>query len=840
MKDKDTKQDVQKYDFKTIEAKWQQRWQDEKSYKVREDPDREKYYLLEMFPYPSGRIHMGHVRNYSIGDVVARYKRMCGFNVLHPMGWDAFGLPAENAALKRGIHPAEWTYDNISYMREQLKAMGLSYDWDREIATCHPEYYRWEQLVFLQLLEKDLVYRKKTVVNWCEDCATVLAREQVIDGCCWRCDQQVVPKNMYGWFLKITDYADELLDDLDKLSGWPEKVVTMQRNWIGKSQGLACDFQVEGHKEKITIFTTRPDTIFGVTFMSLAVEHPLIDTLIADTEHEQPVRSFIEETLLEKQRIALDQEPEKHGIFTGKYCANPFNGDRVPIYVANFVLMEYGTGAVMAVPAHDQRDFDFARKYNLPVRPVVQPLEKLTGESMEAAWEGDGILADSAEFNGLSSAEAKKAIIDYAAQKGFGKAHITYRLRDWGVSRQRYWGTPIPIIHCDACGAVPIPKEQLPVVLPGAEAPYGSHAPLHQQEAFYNTTCPQCGEPAKRETDTMDTFMESSWYFGRYTSPRSEEAPIDKEAAQYWLSVDQYIGGVEHAILHLLYARFFTKLLRDLGYLTVDEPFANLLTQGMVIKDGAKMSKSKGNVVDPHGLITQYGADTVRLFSLFAAPPERDLEWNAQGVEGSFRFLNRVFRLTHANLDCFASSGDEREATIPLIQLDKLTQTDRQLHRKTHQTIQRVTDSIETNFHFNTAISGIMELVNQISGATGAEAKRPVDRNVLREALQTVLILLFPMVPHFCEELWSVTGHDQPLDDRQWPVFDAEAAQEDELTVVVQVNGKVRSRLQVITDLPEEEIKEKALADERIIHCIGEADIKKIIVVQGKLVNIVL
>ncbi|MCI5223686.1 MAG: leucine--tRNA ligase, partial [Candidatus Electrothrix sp. AR4] len=533
-----------KYDFKTIEAKWQQRWQDDKPYKVSEDPNREKYYLLEMFPYPSGRIHMGHVRNYSIGDVVARYKRMRGFNVLHPMGWDAFGLPAENAALKRGIHPAEWTYENIRYMREQLKAMGLSYDWDREIATCHPEYYRWEQLVFQQLLEKGLVYRKKTTVNWCEDCATVLAREQVIDGCCWRCDQQVVPKNMYGWFLKITDYADELLDDLDQLTGWPEKVVTMQRNWIGKSQGLACDFQVEGHEEKITIFTTRPDTIFGVTFMSLAVEHPLIDTLIADSEYEESVRSFIEETLLEKQRMALDQEPEKHGIFTGKYCTNPFNGDRVPIYAANFVLMEYGTGAVMAVPAHDQRDFDFARKYSLPIRSVVQPPEQFDGDSMEAAWEGDGILVDSAEFSGMPSTEAKKAIIDHAEKNGFGKAHITYRLRDWGVSRQRYWGAPIPVIHCDACGAVPVPAAQLPVLLPGAAPPYGSHAPLHQQEAFYTTACPKCGQAAKRETDTMDTFMESSWYFSRYTSPRSEDAPINKEAAQYWLAVDQYIGGV--------------------------------------------------------------------------------------------------------------------------------------------------------------------------------------------------------------------------------------------------------------------------------------------------------
>lgn len=832
-----TEQEPQKYDFKAIEAKWQRHWQDRKAYKVDENPDQEKYYLLEMFPYPSGRIHMGHVRNYSIGDVIARYKRMQGYNVLHPMGWDAFGLPAENAALKHGVHPAQWTYENISYMREQLKAMGLSYDWDREIATCHPEYYRWEQQVFLQLLEKGLVYRKKTTVNWCEDCATVLAREQVIDGCCWRCDQQVVPKNMYGWFLKITDYADELLADLEQLGGWPEKVVTMQRNWIGKSQGLACDFQVEGEKEKIKIFTTRPDTIYGVTFMSLAVEHPLVENLIAGTEHEEPVRKFIEQTVLEKQQMAMDQEPEKHGVFTGKYCINPFNGDRVPIYVANFVLMEYGTGAVMAVPAHDQRDFDFARKYDLPVRPVVQPEEKLDSNSMEAAWEGDGILSDSDRFSGLTSKDAKKAIIDYAEKQGFGTPHITYRLRDWGISRQRYWGAPIPVIHCDSCGAVPVPEEQLPVLLPGSRPPYGSHAPLHQQEDFYTVACPKCGQAAKRETDTMDTFMESSWYFARYASPRAD-APLDKKAAQYWLAVDQYIGGVEHAILHLLYARFFTKILRDIGYLNIDEPFSNLLTQGMVIKDGAKMSKSKGNVVDPHDLITQYGADTVRLFSLFAAPPERDLEWNAQGVEGSFRFLNRVFRLVQSQSDCF--STDEEAGEITPVQPDKLSRPNRQLHRKTHQTIQRVTDSIETNFHFNTAISGVMELVNQIIAATGEGAKQPVDPAVVREALQTVMMLLFPMVPHFCEELWQMTGHEDSLDREQWPAFDPEAAQEDELTIVVQVNGKVRSRLQLAADTEEEDIKRNALDDERIRNFTGDKTVKKIIVVKGKLVNIVI
>ncbi len=828
-----SRQETLKYDFKSIEAKWQQIWQTEQPYKVSADPQQPKYYVLEMFPYPSGRIHMGHVRNYSIGDVIARYKRMRGFNVLHPMGWDAFGLPAENAALKHGVHPAQWTYSNIDYMRGQLKAMGLSYDWDREIATCRPEYYRWEQHVFLQLLEKGLVYRKKTTVNWCEDCATVLAREQVINGCCWRCDSQVVPKNMYGWFLKITDYAEELLADLDKLGGWPEKVVTMQRNWIGKSQGLACDFQVEERDDKITIFTTRPDTIFGVTFMSLAPEHPLIDSLITGTEQEAAVRGFIEQTLQEKQRMALDQEPEKHGIFTGKYCLNPFTNERVPIYVANFVLMEYGTGAVMAVPAHDQRDFEFARKYDLPVRPVVQPEERLEGSSMESAWEGDGVLADSGKFSGLPATEAKKAVIAEAEKQGIGRAHITWRLRDWGISRQRYWGAPIPVIHCESCGTVPVPKEQLPVVLPGTESPYGSHAPLHHQEAFYSTSCPKCGQAAKRETDTMDTFMESSWYFARYISPRDETSLINQEAGTYWLAVDQYIGGVEHAILHLLYSRFFTKLLRDLGYLDISEPFTNLLTQGMVIKDGAKMSKSKGNVVDPDDLIQQYGADTVRLFALFAAPPERDLEWNPQGVEGCFRFLSRVFRLIHANLACFAA---EHAGNIAI---DQLAPADRQLHRKTHQTIFRVTGSIESNFHFNTAIAGVMELVNQISAATGEETASSMNQDVLREALEIVLLLLFPMVPHFCEELWQLTGHSQTLQKQRWPDANYAATLEDELTIVIQVNGKLRSRLQVPTETGEEEIKALALADERVTSFITEKSVQKIIVVKDKLVNIV-
>ncbi len=822
-------QNNDRYDFKAIEKKWQQRWEEEKPNRVSEEPGRKKYYVLEMFPYPSGRIHMGHVRNYSIGDVIARYKRMRGFHVIHPMGWDAFGLPAENAALKRGIHPATWTYDNIAYMRDQLKAMGLSYDWDREIATCNPGYYRWEQLLFLQMLKKGLAYRKETTVNWCDDCQTVLAREQVIDGACWRCDQPVQPRTMHGWFFRITDYADELLDDLDQLTGWPEKVVTMQRNWIGKSQGLACDFQVEDSERKVTIFTTRPDTIFGVTFMSLAAEHPLVRELVRGTEREAEVEEFVRQTMVEKQRASVEDELEKKGVFTGAWCINPFNGRRVPIYVANFVLMEYGTGAVMAVPAHDQRDFEFARRYGLPVRPVVQPPEApLDGDTMEAAWEGPGVLTDSGTFTGMDSEEAKKAIIRHAEEQGFGRAQTTYRLRDWGISRQRYWGAPIPVIHCPACGIVPVPEEELPVVLPGTDSPDGSHAPLHRQESFYRTTCPACGGEARRETDTMDTFVESSWYFARYASPRDETAPINREAAAYWLPVDQYIGGVEHAILHLLYSRFFTKVLRDLGYLEIDEPFTNLLTQGMVIKDGAKMSKSKGNVVDPSDLIEQYGADTVRLFSLFAAPPERDLEWNAAGVDGASRFLNRVHRLVMGNLDCF-QAGDVSPAD--------LASTSKTLLRRVHQTIARVTDSIESNFHFNTAISGIMELVNEVG--TALAGKEAVDPAVLRQALETTLLLLFPMVPHFCEEMWEVSGHREQIATASWPVHDPDAAREEELTIVVQVNGKVRTRLQVPADIDNRELEQLALADQRVRKFTGGKAAKKIIVVKGKLVNIV-
>ena len=821
-----------RYDFKTIEKKWQNVWEGKKTYKVDEDESKEKYYVLEMFPYPSGRIHMGHVRNYSIGDVIARYKRLRGFNVLHPMGWDAFGLPAENAARKNNSQPADWTYANIDYMRNQLRQLGLSYDWDREIATCNPDYYRWEQLLFIEMYEKGIVYQKTTSVNWCESCETVLANEQVIEGACWRCDELVHPRKMNGWFFKITDYAEELLDDLGNLPGWPEKVVTMQRNWIGKSTGLTCDFKVAELDVTIPIFTTRPDTIFGVTFMSIAPEHPLLASLIEGSDKREDVLSFVTDIIAERQRQSPEEEPEKRGIFTGRYCINPFNGQEIPIYVANFVLMEYGTGAVMAVPAHDERDFEFARKYSLSIAPVVIPEGvSLDPETMEQASTLHGTLVNSDHFNNMDSIEAQAAIIQYAEENNFGGPHVTYRLRDWGISRQRYWGAPIPMVHCEKCGTQPVAIADLPVLLPEDEESGSKCRPLHQRPSFIDTNCPNCGEPAKRETDTMDTFMESSWYFARFTSPQVTDAPLDKKRAAYWLAVDQYIGGVEHAILHLLYSRFFTKVLRDLGYLEIGEPFTNLLTQGMVIKDGSKMSKSKGNVVDPHDLIGEYGADTVRLFSLFAAPPERDLEWNVQGVEGASRFLNRVYRFITANKDILskkcakvANPGDHG----------------RVLNRKTHQTIKRVTENIEHNFHFNTAISAMMELFNVLSSSVGDNDKVTAESAIIQEAVTNLLVLLSPMVPHFTAEMWEIVGNTGPIEDQPWPNYDREAVKEEMLTIVVQVMGKVRSRLQVPADTSDDTLVELALADENTLKFMAGKPAKKTIVVKKKLVNIVI
>jgi leucyl-tRNA synthetase len=825
--------DINRYDFASIETKWQKHWLSQKSFKVSEDPARKKYYLLEMFPYPSGRIHMGHVRNYSIGDVIARFKRMFGFNVLHPMGWDAFGLPAENAALKHDTHPAEWTYENIDYMKNQLQRMGFSYDWDRELATCDPEYYRWEQLFFIKMYHKGLIYSKITSVNWCQSCQTVLANEQVVDGLCWRCDNQVLPQDMHGWFFRITDYADELLAECDNLTGWPEKVLTMQRNWIGKSVGAEIDFPVENTEHVLKIFTTRPDTIFGATFMSVAPEHPLVE-LSKNTDQADKVAIFVAKTKKARQQQKPEEEVEKEGVFIGQYCINPYNGNRIPIFTANFVLMEYGTGAVMAVPAHDQRDFEFAEKYSLPVKVVVQPAdEQLVASGLSAAYEEPGILTHSGQFDGLTSEDGKRAITAFAEKNGFGSGRTTFRLRDWGISRQRYWGTPIPMLHCNKCGIQPVPEKDLPVLLPiDAKPDKSGRSPLHTLENFYKTTCPVCGGEARRETDTLDTFVESSWYFARYACPDYADGPLDKARADYWLPVDQYIGGVEHAILHLLYARFITKVLRDLDYISSPEPFENLLTQGMVIKDGAKMSKSKGNVVDPNELIERYGADTVRLFSLFAAPPERDLEWNDQGVEGASRFLNRVYRFVENNKDQIANAANQ----IP----EELNEKSRTLHRKTHQTIRKVTRDLGNEFHFNTAISAVMELVNLLLSPSSDETGDTIALPVIKEAVDTTLLLLYPMTPHFCSELWEITGHDKQLADHSWPSFDSDSAKEEEITVVLQVNGKVRSRLLVAPDIEDDELKKLTLEDNKVQKFVAVQPIKKLIVVPKKLVNVVI
>ncbi len=825
-----TNEEKLQYDHAAIEKKWQQHWLTEKSFKVTEDKSLPKYYLLEMFPYPSGRIHMGHVRNYTIGDVIARYKRMKGFNVLHPMGWDAFGLPAENAAIKNNTPPAKWTHENIAYMKNQLQGMGFSYDWDRELATCNEDYYRWEQKFFIELYKKEIIYRKETTVNWCETCQTVLANEQVIDGECWRCDNKVNPRKMYGWFFKITDYADELLADLDSLKGWPEKVVTMQRHWIGKSHGAEIDFPIDNSSKTLKIFTTRPDTIFGATFMSIAPEHPFLDELSKGTGQEEAVAAFAKKTILEKQQSSHDDELEKEGVFTGSYCINPYTNEKVPIYTANFVLMEYGTGAVMAVPAHDQRDYEFAVKYDIPIVQVIQPPgDEITDGQ---AYEGPGSLINSGQFTDMPNDQAKKMITAYADEQGFGKNQTTFRLRDWGISRQRYWGSPIPMLHCEQCGIQPVPETDLPVRLPvDVQFDQSGKSPLHTMESYYKTTCPTCGSSAKRETDTMDTFVESSWYFARYTSPQYKDDMVDREAAAHWLPVDQYIGGVEHAILHLLYARFFTKAMRDLGYLTIDEPFTNLLTQGMVIKDGTKMSKSKGNVVDPDTLIERYGADTVRLFSLFAAPPEKDLEWSDQAVEGAFRFLTKIFRFTYNHKNLFTEEHNKNE---------KLNTASQTLQRKTHQTIEKFSNDIENNFHFNTCISSVMELVNTLTSLAAANSKEKIDPSTLTFTIETIIILLYPMVPHICAELWEVSGHTTPLEKIDWPIFDPSIAKEDELTIVIQVRGKVRSRLQVPAGTDDDTLKEMALADENVIKFLKDTPVKKIIVVKNKLLNIVI
>ena len=799
----------------------------------------EKYYVLEMFPYPSGRIHMGHVRNYSIGDVVARFQRMQGFNVLHPMGWDAFGLPAENAAVKHGTHPAKWTYENIDTMRVQLKRLGYSYDWDRELATCHPKYYKWEQLFFLKLLEKGLVYRKDSPVNWCPDCHTVLANEQVEEGLCWRCDSVVEQRQLEQWFMRITDYADELLEELDDMPGWPERVRTMQRNWIGRSYGSELVFQVKGLDEGIAVFTTRPDTLFGATFMSLAAEHPMVEKLLAgaDAERAAEVRAFVEKVSNMDRIVRGAEDLEKEGVFTGAWCVNPVTGEDMPIYVANFVLMGYGTGAVMAVPAHDQRDFEFATKYGLPKKVVIQPKGEadLDPATMAEAYTAPGVLVNSGEFDGMPNEDAKEKITDHLATSGKGKKTVNYRLRDWNVSRQRYWGAPIPVVYCDECGVVPVPEDQLPVELPlDVKTRPDGKSPLPTTDSFVKTTCPKCGGAARRETDTMDTFMESSWYFMRYACTLDETQGLDPEVVNYWLNVDQYIGGIEHAILHLLYSRFYVKALRDLGYVSIDEPFENLLTQGMVLMDGAKMSKSKGNVVDPDEMIKRYGADTTRLFCLFAAPPEKDLEWSDKGVEGASRFLGRLWRL----VDELAPS---LEPLGPCADLDpeSLSEAARDLRRKEHATVKKVGGDISANFQFNTAIAAVMELVNAMYLAKDELVKTDDGRMALSSAVSSTLTVLAPVAPHICEELWSLMGYGDLLSEAQWPEYDEDALAVDEVTVVVQVNGKLRGKVVVAADATKEAIEEAALAEENVVKHMEGKTVRKVIVIPGKLVNVV-
>jgi leucyl-tRNA synthetase len=858
----------ERYTPDVIESRWQKSWEDAKTYKVLDDPEKKKYYLLEMFPYPSGKIHIGHVRNYTIGDVVARYKHMKGFNVLHPMGWDAFGMPAENAAISNKTHPARWTYDNIDAMRRQLKQMGFSYDWDREIATCRPEYYRWEQWLFLKMYEKGMAYRKESYVNWCETCQTVLANEQVEAGMCWRCGKPVRQKKLAQWFFRITDYAEDLLIYCDLLPGWPEKVVAMQKNWIGKSIGAEIRFAVENSSEEIVVFTTRQDTIFGATFMCLAPEHPLVHILSKGTAQEELVNAFVERISMQDRSSKGIEFYEKEGVFTGAWCINPLSGRRMPVYTANFALMGYGTGAVMSVPAHDQRDFDFAKKYGLEIIVVVKPDEDLDPAAMTEAYAGDGVMINSGDFNGVKNILALESIADYLETHHLGKRTISFRLRDWGISRQRYWGAPIPMIHCDACGIVPVSESDLPIVLPeNADLLEGGRSPLPTLDYFARTTCPKCASSsARRETDTMDTFVESSWYFQRYCSPDYQEGMFDPESVAYWMPVDQYIGGVEHAILHLLYSRYYTRVLRDMGLISYKEPFTRLLTQGMVCKETVhcpthgylfqdeategknrrckrcdqavvigrveKMSKSKKNVVDPHTLLEKYGADTTRLFCLFASPPERSLEWNEQGVEGSFRFLNRVWRLCAAWMPYIRQSAAFDGA------MDDLEPELRDLYKKIHQTIYKVTSDIEDRFHFNTAISAVMELVNMLYGFP-VDERSPAKTSLFRLAVESVILLLSPVTPHIAEEIWSELGNSG-IFMASWPVHRPEALVKDMLLVVVQINGKLRSKFSIAADADDAAIEQMALSEERVQKMIAGKSIKKIVVVQKKLVNIVL
>ena len=845
--DKSTNRD-ERYDAQRVEQKWSERWLSNPSlYAAEPHSSKPKYYVLEMLPYPSGALHMGHVRNYAIGDALARYMWMNGYNVLHPMGWDSFGLPAENAAIKNNTPPREWTLHNIAAMKAQMKRLGFAYDWSREVTTCLPDYYRWNQWFFLKLYERGLAYRKKSKVNWCPKCCTVLANEQVVGGMCWRHeDTPVEQRELEQWFLKITKYADELLRDLEKLPGWPEKVKIMQQNWIGRSEGALVDFDLGGTigpaGSTITVFTTRIDTIYGATSIQLAPEHPIVADMIA---RNAELRAQVE-TLIAEQRRAKESgnigEIEKHGVFTGRYAKNPFNGETLPVWIANYILMDYGTGAIMSVPAHDERDYEFATKYNLEIRLVILPAssnpEETMAEPVLPFASEDGILVNSGEFSGLTCAEAIPKMSAFAEQKGFGKATVTFRLKDWGISRQRYWGTPIPMVYCEKDGVVPVAEKDLPVILPdNVKVTLAGGSPLASVPEFLNTTCPKCGGPAKRETDTMDTFVDSSWYFYRYADARNDKAPFDSAVIDYWFGqdgIDQYIGGVEHAILHLIYSRFWTKFMRDMGLVKNDEPVKRLFTQGMVIKDGAKMSKNLGNVVSPDEMVARYGADAARLYSLFAAPPDRDLDWQDTGIEGIQRFLGRVYRFFVRNSAAAKSSPNSDAREVP-----SLAPEARAIQRKLHQTIKRVSHDFEGRWHFNTCISAIMELINELSGAEDAIAAGDVPASLIDEVQRSIALLLAPMAPYLAHELWEMTGETSNLLKAPWPKFDPALAAEDEIEIPVQINGKLRSRVIVPATASDEDVKQAALADEKVKAAVAGKQVVKVIVVPTKLVNIV-
>ena len=819
----------EKYNFKEIEKKWQKYWEENDCFKTEEDDSKEKYYCLEMFPYPSGKLHMGHVRNYSIGDVVARFKKMDGFNVLHPMGWDSFGLPAENAAIKHGIHPNIWTWDNIAEMRSQLKQLGLSYDWNREVATCHPDYYKWMQWIFIQFYNRGLAYKKENPVNWCPSCKTVLANEQVVDGCCERCKSPVGKKNLSQWYLKITDYAERLLDNLDTLDGWPNKVKIMQRNWIGKSVGAEVDFEIKDSDEKLTVFTTRVDTIYGTTYMVLAPEYPSVLSMVEGTEYENPVKEYIEKVEHMNDIERTSTVNEKTGVFIGKYAINPFTKKEIPIYISDYVLMGYGTGAVMGVPAHDQRDFEFATKFGIDIIPVVDPGDpEIDLNNLKEACAAEGTLINSGEFNGMNNRDAIGKFIEIVEEQGIGKKTVNYRLRDWLISRQRYWGCPIPMIYCEDCGWVPEKEENLPVMLPtDVEFTGKGESPLTTSKTFGDTVCPICGKPAKREMDTMDTFLDSSWYFLRYCDPKNDKAPFDPKKAEYWMNVDQYIGGVEHAILHLMYARFFQMALYDMGLVKDEEPFKNLLTQGMVNKDGKKMSKSLGNVVSPEEIINKYGADTARLFILFAAPPERELDWSDAGVEGSYRFLNRVYRLVY--------EIKEKYPEVPSA-FEIKTDADKSLNYTLNFTIKKVSEDVGGRFSFNTAISSIMELVNEMYRY---KEQGCVNEGLLGKAVKDLILILSPFVPHICEEMWEHIGQTESVTTMSWPEYDEDALVKESVEVVVQINGKVKEKMMVAADAGKSELEKIALENERIKALLDGKTVVKVVAVPGRLINVV-